>query len=85
MTRMKKSITCRIVGAAFFVALVLSSPVIGEDAPTWVKLGGVTYGAKPDERGPIGGGEGYTDPVQGGDFTVRNLDALIDALRKAVG
>ena len=41
------------------------------------------YGAKPDARGPIGGGEGYTKRVTGGDYTVQDLEGLIDALAKA--
>ncbi|MFC1806382.1 right-handed parallel beta-helix repeat-containing protein [Planctomycetota bacterium] len=53
------------------------------DDTTWVEIGGAVYGAKPDERGPIGGGKGYANVVTGGDHTVKNLDALLDALPKA--
>jgi hypothetical protein len=45
-----------------------------------VKIDDTIYGAKPDERGPIGGGNGYTSIVRKGDYTVKNLDALLDAL-----
>jgi hypothetical protein len=41
------------------------------------------YGAKPDERGPIGGAKGYANIVARGDFVVKDLDALLDALSKA--
>ena len=41
------------------------------------------YGAKPDERGPIGGGAGHVGGVAGGDYTARDLDALLDSLSKA--
>lgn len=54
-----------------------------EDTPTWVERDGVRYGARADERGPIGGGEGYTAIVTEGDFTVTTLEELIDALAQA--
>ncbi len=50
---------------------------------TWVEIGGETYGAKPDARGPIGGGSGYAGGVATGDHVVKDLDALLDALSKA--
>ena len=62
--------------------LLLTAPILAQDQ-TWIALDGVTYGAKPDERGPIGGGEGYTAVVTEGDHTASNLDQLIDALAKA--
>jgi len=51
--------------------------------PTYQEIDGTTYGAKPDERGPIGGGEGYTEIVTAGDYEVGDLDALLDALEEA--
>ncbi len=53
------------------------------DDPAWVDIGGVPFGAKPDERGPIGGGAGYTNVITAGDYTVNNVDALCDALSQA--
>ena len=53
------------------------------DEPTWLEIDGVVYGAKADERGPIGGGEGYANVVTSGDYTVKDLDSLLDALSKA--
>ena len=53
-----------------------------EDA-TWVDIGGVVYGAKPDERGPIGGGVGYTRIPTEGDYTVEDLESLREALAQA--
>lgn len=53
-----------------------------EDEPTWRELNGKLYGAKPDGRGPIGGGMGYEALVTRGDFEVKNLDELIEALSK---
>ena len=50
---------------------------------TWVRIDGEVYGAMPDERGPIGGGAGYTAVVTEGDYHVTTLDELIDALGKA--
>jgi len=50
---------------------------------TWVKIDNVIYGAKADERGPIGGGDGYANIITQGDYTVTDLDALLEALSKA--
>jgi hypothetical protein len=50
---------------------------------TWIEIDGTVYGAKPDERGPIGGGDGYADIITKGDYTVKDLDALLNALAKA--
>ena len=41
------------------------------------------YGAKPDERGPIGGGPGYADVVTDGEHRVSDLDGLLRALQEA--
>lgn len=49
---------------------------------TWVEIGGQVYGAKPDDRGPLGGGPGYKNAVRGGDFTVRTVDELAAALKE---
>ncbi len=65
--------------ALFCVAL----PCVAADEPTWVEIDNIVYGAKPDDRGPIGGGNGYANIIAEGDYTVRNLDALLDALSKA--
>lgn len=67
-------------------ALALSSVAwtcLAADAPTWIEIGNVVYGAKADERGPLGGGDGYASTVAKGDFIVKDLDALLDALTKA--
>lgn len=53
------------------------------DEPTSVEIDGTVYGAKADERGPIGGGEGYANIVTGGDYTVEDLDSLLEALSQA--
>lgn len=50
---------------------------------TWIEIEGQVYGAKPDERGPIGGGSGYVAVVTQGDVTADNLDSLLEALSKA--
>jgi hypothetical protein len=47
---------------------------------SWVEIKNTIYGAKPDEVGPTGGGKGYSKIVTKGDYTVRNLDELINAL-----
>ncbi len=66
--------------AAFLLVLPSSARA---DEPTWTEIDGVVYGAKPDERGPIGGGEGYTKIVTQGDYTAKDVDSLLDALSKA--
>ncbi len=58
-------------------------PCVAGEQPTWVKIDNIVYGAKPDERGQIGGGNGYTHIISKGHYTVKNLDALLDALSKA--
>lgn len=65
------------------VAMFLAAFLGAADGQTWCEVEGVKYGAVPDERGPIGGGEGYTATVTGGDYVVTDLDALLDALGKA--
>ena len=50
---------------------------------TAVKIGDEVYGARPDQHGPIGGGNGYADNTTEGDYMVQNLDSLLDALSKA--
>lgn len=53
------------------------------DRISWVEIDGTIYGAQPDERGPIGGGAGYTEIVTSGDYTVREPDDLVAALAAA--
>ena len=50
---------------------------------TWIEIGNAVYGAKPGTSGPIGGGSGYANTVTNGDYMVRDLDALLEALSKA--
>ncbi|MBN2295088.1 MAG: right-handed parallel beta-helix repeat-containing protein [Pirellulales bacterium] len=53
------------------------------DEPTWLEIDGIVYGAKPDGQGPIGGGVGYKNMVTKGDYTVKDLDGLLSAVKKA--
>ena len=64
------------------IFLALACFAVAEES-TWVEIDGVPYGANPDERGPIGGGEGYANIVTSGDHTVKDLEALRDALSNA--
>lgn len=48
-----------------------------------VKIGGVIYGAQADDRGPIGGGEGYIKTYKTGDFIAKTTVELIAALKAA--
>lgn len=70
-----------VVGAVVWHGL--TSPTSDPPAKTWVEINGVTYGAKPDQRGPIGGGVGYVKTVTKGDFTVNDVDELLAALAQA--
>jgi hypothetical protein len=76
-----------IATAAFLLAacsrLVAAAFSPAAERPTWVEIHGVVYGAKADNRGPIGGGGGYTNIVTRGDFTTRDLESLVEALSKA--
>ena len=68
--------------SAITVLSIVMSPAIAAE-PTWVEIGSTVYGAKPDERGPIGGSGGYANIVAKGDYTVSDIDGLLDALSKA--
>ncbi len=69
-----------------FVSLIVVTALpccaVAEDV-TWLERDGIVYGAKPDPRGPIGGGSGYADLLSGGDYTVTDVDSLVEALTKA--
>lgn len=60
-----------------------AGPVIRHTDQTWIELNGTVYGAKPDERGPTGGGDGYANVVTGGDHVAEDLDSLLAALATA--
>ncbi len=48
---------------------------------TWIEADGQIHGAKPDERGPIGGGAGYTRIVEKGDYTIENIDERLRVMK----
>ncbi|HYH55442.1 MAG TPA: hypothetical protein VD772_02455, partial [Anseongella sp.] len=50
---------------------------------TWIALNNKVYGAKPDERGPVGGGDAYADILSKGDYIAEDMDSLLGALSKA--
>ena len=58
-------------------------PLPADLGQTWVEIEGEVYGAKPNELGPIGGGEGYQRIITDGDYRVSTADELIAALKKA--
>ncbi len=53
------------------------------DERTWVEIDGAVCGARPDDRGPIGGGNGCSDIITKGDYAASDLDSLLEALSKA--
>ena len=55
-------------------------PELGQ---TWTEIDGQICGAKPDERGPIGGGEGYKNLIPPPAEAVATLDELLAALENA--
>jgi len=73
--------TCFVMMAIVFVSL--GNSVARADEPTYVEIDQTVYGAKPDERGPIGGGAGYANIVTGGDYIAKDLDSLLKALAQA--
>ncbi len=61
----------------------IAGPCLAAEQPTWVEIDNTIYGARADERGPIGGGNGYANIIVKGDYTVKDLDGLLEALSKA--
>jgi len=61
----------------------LAEPCVASEDATWVEINHEIYGAKPDKLGPIGGGNGYTTIITKGDYTVKDVDSLLDALSQA--
>jgi|TARA_R110002050_G_scaffold149192_1_gene275580 hypothetical protein len=53
------------------------------ETQSWIAIKNEIYGAKPNDLGPIGGGEGYGLPIVKGNYEVTNLDELLDALAQA--
>ena len=83
-SKMKRTISLTVFLA--LTTLLFSSDSGGmPKAPdrTWVKIKGEIYGAKPDGRGPIGGGKGYGQVFTKGDFQARTVEELAAALKKA--
>ena len=69
------------VTPSLLAPLLLCVPAtLGAEEPTFVEVDGVVYGARADERGPIGGNDGYTATITSGDHVAKNLDELIEAL-----
>ncbi|HIQ22683.1 MAG TPA: hypothetical protein EYH34_15770 [Planctomycetes bacterium] len=64
------------------LGLAVAAVAVGGEV-TWVEVDGQRYGAEPDSLGPIGGGPGYGRIVTKGDFVVRTLDELLEALSRA--
>jgi hypothetical protein len=65
-----------------FLFTAMFSAVVTSQEPTSIKIGEITYGAAADERGPIGGGAGYINIVTSGNYIVKDLEELVDALSK---
>ena len=80
---MKRS-TSRLVFWILLIVLIppnSSGALAAKPERTWVKIDGEIYGAQPDQRGPIGGGQGYRNVITKGDIQVRTVDELAAALK----
>jgi len=69
-----------LIGLTMFCIV---GPCLAGEQRTWVEIDNTIYGARSDERGPIGGGGGYANITVKGDYTVKDLDDLLEALSKA--
>lgn len=79
--------------ACFGSYAAVAAPIVGNSADpadpatnvgnTYVEIDGELYGAKSDQRGPIGGGDGYAQVITDGDYTATTLEELIESLEKA--
>jgi hypothetical protein len=65
------------------VIFCIGLPCAVIEHPTWIEINNTIYGARPDESGPIGGGKGYVNIIVKGDYIVKDLDELLEALSKA--
>ena len=72
-----------VLGFGLVLSFCTLSPGLAADQQSWVEKDGKVYGARPDQRGPIGGGSGYTEVVTDGDSVVRDVESLLEALAKA--
>ena len=70
-----------VCGAILFATSTFPEKNKKKTVPAWIKKNGQIYGARPDERGPIGGGYGYKKIITNGNYYVRNIDDLRCALK----
>ena len=71
---------CLLCGVFLFGLPALDAE---DDGASFVEIDGTVYGAQADQRGPIGGGDGYVDLVTAGDYRATDLNSLLDALGRA--
>ncbi len=69
--------------APLVILYLLPASTLRAAEQTSITVDGKVYGAEPDDVGPIGGGVGYKRIVTRGDYTVKDLDELLEALGKA--
>ena len=80
-TRIAVVVGCLVLGVCH--AADTARPPLPASGQTWVEIDGNVYGAKADDRGPLGGGSGYRDIKTTGDYRVTTVDELIEALGQA--
>lgn len=72
---------CFVIYCVFLICTdIFADNDINPDNP-WVEINGQVFGAKPDERGPIGGGYGYKKIITEGNYNVKDIDGLQGALK----
>ncbi len=69
--------------AVVLALLRIAAVRVSAGEQTWAEIQNAVYGARPDARGPIGGASGYAGVVTRGDYTVKDLDTLLEALSQA--
>lgn len=75
---------CRLKIFTIVLALLsITWSCINAEEMIWVEIDNTIYGAVADRLGPVGGGNGYENVITKGDYIVKDLDALLEALSKA--
>ena len=72
----------RIVSMTMAWVCIAGSGIAAE-RQAHLEINKVTYGAKADNSGPIGGAYGYQNIITTGDYIVKDLNSLLEALAQA--
>ena len=72
---------CFVICCVFLICTDIFADNDIKSDNTWIEINGQIFGAKPDERGQIGGGYGCKKIITEGDYNVKDIDGLQDALK----